>query len=253
MAGWSCPAIFGLRSRAHACLCELVVGGQASCCRLPGLGGDEPVCLPVGGGDRPNVPDSDLTTFARIRNAALQGFATDGVAATSIRDVARAAGVSPGLVQHHFPTKAVLGQAVNDYVAAIAVDAFRDVPAASSAAGASEELGRRVAALVDEHPNALLYVARASIEGNPGALDLFDTFVSIAEEQWQQLAKDGLLRADIDQQWTALNTIVVNLSPLLFQAALDRQLPQPFSSPEGLQRWQMAATRLFRHGVYQAE
>ncbi len=200
-----------------------------------------------------HVLDSDLTTVARIRNAALEGFATNGVAATSIRDVAKAAGVSPGLVQHHFPTKAALAQAVNDYVAAIAVAAFVDVPAASSARDASEELGRRVAALVHEHPNALLYVARASIEGDPGALDLFDTFVSIAEQQWQQLAKDGLLRADMDPQWTALNTILVNLSPLLFGAALNRHLPHPFLSPEGLERWQTAATKLFRHGVYAAD
>jgi AcrR family transcriptional regulator len=200
-----------------------------------------------------HVPDSDLTTFARIRNAALAGYAKDGVAATSIRDTAKAAGVSPGLVQHHFATKAALGQAVNDYVAATAVAAFADVPVASSAADASEELGRRVATLVHEHPDALLYVARASIEGDAGALDLFDTFVSIAEQQWQQLSTDGLLRADIDQQWTVLNTIIVNLGPLLFQAGLDRHLPQPFLSPEGLERWQTAATKLFRHGVYRAE
>ena len=200
-----------------------------------------------------HVPDSDLTTFARIRNAALAGYAKDGAAATSIRDTAKAAGVSPGLVQHHFATKAALGQAVNDYVAATAVAAFADVPVASSAADASEELGRRVATLVHEHPDALLYVARASIEGDPGALDLFDTFVSIAEQQWQQLSRDGLLRADIDQQWTVLNTIIVNLGPLLFHAGLDRHLPQPFLSPEGLERWQTAATKLFRHGVYRAE
>lgn len=77
--------------------------------------------------------------------------------------------------------------------------------------------------------------------------------MSIAEQQWRQLTKDGLLRADIDPQWTVLNTIVVNLGPLLFQAALDRHLPHPFSSPEGLDRWQTAATKLFRHGVYRAE
>jgi hypothetical protein len=134
-----------------------------------------------------------------------------------------------------------------------AIAAFADVPVASSAADASEELGRRVATLVHEHPDALLYVARASIEGDPGALDLFDTFVSIAEQQWQQLSRDGLLRADIDQQWTVLNTIIVNLGPLLFHAGLDRHLPQPFLSPEGLERWQTAATKLFRHGVYRAE
>jgi AcrR family transcriptional regulator len=50
-------------------------------------------------GQMPALP-SDLSTYARIRNAALEGFATRGVAATSIRDVATAAGVSPGLVQH---------------------------------------------------------------------------------------------------------------------------------------------------------
>ncbi|HTA13857.1 MAG TPA: TetR/AcrR family transcriptional regulator [Solirubrobacteraceae bacterium] len=196
---------------------------------------------------------SDLTTFARIRNAALEGFARDGVSATSIRNVAKAAGVSPGLVQHHFPTKAALSEAVNDHVVSIAVAAFADVPTARSTVDASTELGRRVTALIREHPDALRYVARASSEADPGALELFDTFMSIAEKQWEQLAADGLLRADIDQQWTALNTIIFNLAPLLFQPALDRHLPHPFSSPQGLERWQNAGTKLFQHGIYKPD
>lgn len=200
-----------------------------------------------------HVLSSDLTTAARIRNAALEGFARSGVAATSIRDVARATGVSPGLVQHHFPTKGALAEAVNNYVASIAVAAFEDVPVASSAADASSELGRRITALIHDHPDALLYVARASIEEDPGALDLFDTLVSIAGKQWEQLARDGLLRTDIDMQWTVLHTIVFNLGSLLFQSALDRHLPDVFSSPDGLTRWQTAGTELFRHGVYRAE
>jgi TetR/AcrR family transcriptional regulator, regulator of cefoperazone and chloramphenicol sensitivity len=196
---------------------------------------------------------SDLTTFARIRNAALEGFARDGVTATSIRDVAKAAGVSAGLVQHHFPTKATLTEAVNDHVISIAETAFANVPAARSTIDASDELGSRVTALIREHPDALRYVARASSEADPGALELFDTFVSIAEQQWEQLAKDDLLRADADRKWTALNTVMFNLAPLLFQTALDRHLPHPFESPEGLQRWQNAGTELFRHGVYQPD
>jgi TetR/AcrR family transcriptional regulator, regulator of cefoperazone and chloramphenicol sensitivity len=200
-----------------------------------------------------HAPTSDLTTFARIRNAALEGFARDGVSATSIRDVAKTAGVSPGLVQHHFPTKAVLSEAVNDHVVSIAVAAFADVPTAHSTMDASTELGRRVTALIREHPDALRYVARASSEADPGALELFDTFVSIAEKQWDQLATDGLLRPDNDRQWTALNTIIINLAPLLFQTALDRHLPHPFSSPQGLERWQNASTNLFRHGIYQPD
>ena len=77
----------------------------------------------------PQVParPADLNTYARIRNAALEGFAANGVASTSIRDVAAAAGVSPGLVQHHFGTKAGLRDAVNDFVVAGALDTFRDL------------------------------------------------------------------------------------------------------------------------------
>jgi AcrR family transcriptional regulator len=200
-----------------------------------------------------SAPTSDLTTFARIRNAALEGFARDGVAATSIRDVAKMAGVSPGLVQHHFPNKAALAETVNDHVISMAVAAFADVPTARSTVDASDELGRRVTTLIHEHPDALRYVARACSEADPGALKLFDTFVSIAEKQWKRLAKDDLLRADTDQQWTALNTIIFNLAPLLFQTALDRHLPDPFLSPQGLERWQAAGTKLFRHGIYQPE
>jgi AcrR family transcriptional regulator len=62
------------------------------------------------------VEDSDLTAPARIRNAALRLFAENGVDGTSIRDIAGAAGVSPGLVQHHFKTKDAVRDAVNGYV-----------------------------------------------------------------------------------------------------------------------------------------
>jgi hypothetical protein len=40
---------------------------------------------------------------------------------------------------------------------------------------------------------------------------------------------------------------------LLFQTALDRHLPDPFLTPQGLERWQAAGTKLFRHGIYQPE
>ena len=44
----------------------------------------------------------DLTARARIRDAAIQLFAEHGIAATTIRGIAKAARVSEGLVRHHF-------------------------------------------------------------------------------------------------------------------------------------------------------
>jgi AcrR family transcriptional regulator len=137
---------------------------------------------------------SDLTGLARIRNAALESFARDGVAATSIRDVAKEAGVSPGLVQHYFSTKAALVEAVNGHVVAIATDAFSDPSESSSPVEAQQELGDRVTAFVREHPTAVLYVARSAADGDQAALEIFDAFVAIAQRQWRRLADHDLLR-----------------------------------------------------------
>ena len=64
------------------------------------------------------------SAIERIRNAALKSFATHGASGTSLRTVAAAAGVSLGLVQHHFATKAGLIKAVDDYVLAVVLTAI---------------------------------------------------------------------------------------------------------------------------------
>ena len=192
---------------------------------------------------------ADLTAVARIRNAALDGFARDGVAATSIRSVAEAAGVSPGLVQHHFPSKAALRIAVNEYVIRIAREAFADVPVEGDAAAIFEDFGDRITALVREHPTALRYVARAAAEGDPAALDLFDGFVAITEAQQGRLADAGLLEPSLDRTWAALHLVVFNLGTVMLEEAIDRHLPEPFRREQSLERWNDASTAFFRRAL----
>jgi AcrR family transcriptional regulator len=198
------------------------------------------------------APVSDLTGLARIRNAALESFARDGVAATSIRDVAKEAGVSPGLVQHYFSTKAALVEAVNGHVVRIAMDAFADLAESRSPIEAQQELGDRVTAFVREHPTALLYVARSAADGEEAALEIFDAFIAIARDQWQRLADHDLLRPGADLTWTALHGVVLVLGTVLLRDAVDRHLPQPFFTPAQLERWNAASNALFREGTYRA-
>jgi AcrR family transcriptional regulator len=195
---------------------------------------------------------SDLTGLARVRNAALESFARDGVAATSIRDVAKEARVSPGLVQHYFSTKAALVEAVNGHVVRIATDAFADLSESSSPIEAQQELGDRVTAFVREHPTALLYVARSAADGEQATLEIFDAFIAIAQSQWQRLADHDLLRPDADLTWTALHAVVLVLGTVLLKEAVDRHLPQPFFTPAQLERWNAASNALFREGTYRA-
>ena len=57
----------------------------------------------------------DLTTVARIRDAAIEQFGRHGFSA-SVRSIATAAGVSAALVIHHFGSKEKLREACDAYV-----------------------------------------------------------------------------------------------------------------------------------------
>ena len=61
----------------------------------------------------PRATVDDLTAKARIRNTALDLYATHGEDRISLRAIAAEAGVAVGLVQHHFKTKAGLRNAVD--------------------------------------------------------------------------------------------------------------------------------------------
>ena len=72
----------------------------------------------------------------RIRTAALRLFAERGVAATSLREVAREAGVTPGLVVHHYGGKDGLHTAIDDHV----LDLFRTALDSVPLSGPAREL-----------------------------------------------------------------------------------------------------------------
>ena len=58
----------------------------------------------------------DLTARARIREAALKHFAEEGYERATIRAIAATAGVSPGLLRHHYGSKDELRTACDEYV-----------------------------------------------------------------------------------------------------------------------------------------
>jgi AcrR family transcriptional regulator len=108
----------------------------------------------------------ERSRIERIRTAALRSFATHGSSATSLRTVAEAAGVSVGLVQHHFANKAGLIKAVDDHVMTVVVATISQ-PIAPPPADSIAEMGGRVTRIMAEHPDVVDYVGRAltSIHG----------------------------------------------------------------------------------------
>ena len=184
-------------------------------------------------------------TQERILDAALEGFARDGVAATSIRDVASSAGVSPGLVQHYFPSKAALHDAVDEHVKEIARDALG---LHEFEGDLVEDLAERLTALVAENFVALRYVARGVAEADAAALSIFDTITQLVRDQLAELQRRKMLRADLDLDWAALHTVLINLGTVIMEPGVSDQLGKPFLTKRQVERWKVATTKLFVEG-----
>jgi AcrR family transcriptional regulator len=184
-------------------------------------------------------------TQERIIDAALEGFARDGVAATSIRDVASAAGVSPGLVQHYFPSKAALRGAVDEHVKEIAREALG---LHEFEGDVIEDLAERLTALVAENFVALRYVARGVAERDAAAMSIFDTLTQLCRDQLAELQRRGMLRQDLDLDWAALHTVLINLGTVIMEPGVSDQLGKPFLTKRQVERWKVATTKLFVEG-----
>lgn len=193
---------------------------------------------------------SDPSTTDRIRIAALKCFAAEGVAATSLRLVAEQAGVSIGLVQHHFGTKAGLVVAVDEYVLQTVAAAVGSRPLPPPPADSLGELGHRVTSIMTDHPDVVDYIARAFVDGEAIGATIFDGLVAISTTQWDEFDEHGLVRPGIDRTWAALQPLILVIGTAMLRKQLDRHLPEPLSIPAQLRRWDDAVAQLLRSGLF---
>jgi AcrR family transcriptional regulator len=191
----------------------------------------------------------ERSSVERIRNAALKSFATYGTSTTSLRTVAAAAGVSVGLVQHHFANKAGLIKAVDDHVLGLVIAAIAP-PIPEPPADSVAEMGSRVTRIVAEQPDIVDYVGHALIDGSPLGTTIFDTLAVFGIARWSQRDERGETRHDLDLTWAALNALVLPLGTIILRGHIERQLPESFTAPAQLQRWQDSVNTLLRDGLF---
>ena len=128
---------------------------------------------PQSGTDEPNP---DLNTRARIRDAAILEFGAHGTRGASIRGIAKAAGVSPGLVQHHFKSKDALREACDDYIMET-MTRFKDLGVVR---GKFQDPAFVATALRELEPS-MRYMSRSLTDGGPAAASLFDAMFAFTE------------------------------------------------------------------------
>ena len=161
--------------------------------------------------------DADRTTRARIRDAAIAKFAEDGVAATSVRAIAAAAGVSPALVIHHFGSKDALRVACDEHVAAVINEEK------SGAMQSGVRLDPLAALRAHEQRLPLLrYLARTLVDGSPHVAELVDQMVSDAATYMADGVTTGVLRPTAYPYERAAVLTVWSLGALVLHEHLER-------------------------------
>jgi AcrR family transcriptional regulator len=180
----------------------------------------------------------------KIRDAALMEFAARGVESTSLREVASRAGVSVGLIQHHFGSKAALVNAVNRHV----TDLLHTVLASGPGAVTVDDFGEQVMALLVQHPAVIDYLARSFVEETPLGSTIFDTLIEMGIARWERRSEEGQTVADLDSPWAAINIVALFIGTVLLRTHIERQLPAPLLSPTEMARWGTAVNSLLARG-----
>jgi AcrR family transcriptional regulator len=186
--------------------------------------------------------DEDLTARARIRNAALRYFTEYGFDRATIRDIARAAGVSPGLVRHHFGSKDGLRQACDAY-ALQALHAYAERAMTDEGLNDPELIGEARDPL---HPYQL-YLARALIDESEAAAQIFDEMVAVTEQILQRIDRQRPDPPVADLRTRAAITVAMALGVPAFQAHLSRSIGTDILSPEGGKRVVLAVLDIQSH------
>jgi AcrR family transcriptional regulator len=144
--------------------------------------------------------------------------------ATTLRGVAAAAGVSLGLVQHHFATKAGLIKAVDDYALSVVLTPMVE-PVAADAPDSLAEVGNRVHRMFIDHPEVATYVGRALVDGSDLGVQIFDRLIEAGTARWELRAQRGETRPDVDLTWAVINSLVLALGAMSLRSHIDGICP----------------------------
>lgn len=190
----------------------------------------------------------DLTARARIRQAALAQFAEHGFERTTIRGIAAAAGVSLGLVRHHFGSK----QALRDAVDAHVLQEIRRLNDEFMADGQRGDLGHSAVSREAIRPFQG-YLVRALMDGSSTIAKLFDQIVD-SSEQWFAVADEH--RKDppfADRRTRAAVFAAMALGVPLLHDHLSRVLGVDTFSSEGDRQIALALLDLHSHALMSPE
>lgn len=197
---------------------------------------------------------SDLTAKAVIREQALRLFAEKGPDAVTVRDVAAAAGVSPGLVMHHFGSKAGLREAVDEHVGRTfdaMLDHLTDAQMRDALTG-GEATPLAEAFLTGFPAESPLpdYLRRLWLTNDPVGDRVFHRWLAESERVLVALEEAGIARPSKDRRIRAAFLLVNDLAALLLGPQIRDALGIDIQTAAGIAAWTNEVIDVYGQGAF---
>lgn len=196
----------------------------------------------------------DRTTRAVIRDEALRLFAASGPETVTVRQIAGAAGVSPGLVVHHFGSKEGLRREVDQYV----LDVFEAMLGELTGDGGAELLdpGAGAGSLSEAFarhlpPDSPLpgYLRRLLLSDTEAGQLLFRRLYDLSRSALDGLTAAGFASPGKDPAARAAFLLANDLALFLLRDRLTEVLGTDPLSTDGMNRWAPEVLSIYAGGL----
>ena len=196
-----------------------------------------------------SAPD-DRTARAVIRDEALRLFAGHGPDAVSVRQIAAAAGVSPGLVIHHFGSKDGLREAVDAHVLAMFGTMLGELTTPGLYdPGAAGSLAEAVVRYLPADSPVPGYLRRLLLSGGDPGRELFRRLYEGSRTALHAMSEAGLAAPGADPEVRAAILMSNDLAVLLLREQLADVLGEDPLSAAGMARWGREMLAIYAAGL----
>lgn len=187
------------------------------------------------------APHTAPGTVRRIRDTAIAQFARHGFTRTTVRQIAAAAGVSPGLVIHHFGSKEGLRTACDDEVFASLTETKREH---------AEDSPLSIARLLTGGPlrTRTEYLLASLLDPSEHGQRYFDHYVEAIERYLDEGFAGHRFRQSADRRGQATMLAMLALAPLMLESRARSTLGTSGLS-DSLARISPHLADLYQHGI----
>ncbi|HCG57189.1 MULTISPECIES: TetR/AcrR family transcriptional regulator [Brevibacterium] len=189
-------------------------------------------------------PNASPETADRIRTAAISEFATHGFTKSTIRSIASAAGVSPGLVIHHFGSKEKLRTVCDNHV----FDAIAEAQAANV------EYSARVMQMFFNDPSMATnidYLMKSLLDPREHGQRHFEHYIGLVEDYIAHGFAGYTFRQSEDIRGQAATIATLALAPSMLSHRLQTSLGTN-GTAETMTRLAPHLLDLYLNGIFEA-